>query len=548
MDKLRVAIVDLVTKAPTRSVYGRLMHANLASIMPQALGAWCEQEGHEVTYVCYTGFEDLVSEVPEDADVLFVGGFTQSAFLAYALSALARRRGAITVLGGPHARCYPDDAARHFDYVLGFTDRELVQRVLEERRPGRPRGRQLSAPRQPATLPGVRERWKFIRATMAKVPVGPRWVPMIGSLGCPYTCEFCIDSQVAYQPLAFDRLREDLRFLAEQMPRAYVGWHDPNFGVRFDEYMRVIEEAAPPGRISYAAESSLSLLSEQHVRRLSRAGFVAMLPGIESWYSLGGKSGTGRRQAMAKVEQVSGHVNMILRHIPYVQANFVLGLDCDAGPEPFELTKRFLDLTPGMFPGYSLLTAFGEAAPLNLELQRQGRVLPFPFRFLNNNKAMNVRPLHYGWVEFYDHVIDLTAYSFSPRSVRRRFAGTRSGWARSLNLVRALSSEGRGRLNFYRRLRQMLVTDREIRAFFEGETERIPAFYEETVRRDLGPLWELLPPGTLYHDPNAYLKKVSGGAHAIEPPAAVAAAAAASAAGAGAAATAVAQAGTATVD
>ena len=32
---------------------------------------------------------------------------------------------------------------------------------------------------------------------------------------------------------------------------------------------------------------------------------------------------------------------MILRYIPYVQTNFVLGLDCDDGPEPFELTKTF---------------------------------------------------------------------------------------------------------------------------------------------------------------------------------------------------------------
>ena len=31
--------------------------------------------------------------------------------------------GAITVIGGPHARCYPEDTARYFDYVLGFTDK-----------------------------------------------------------------------------------------------------------------------------------------------------------------------------------------------------------------------------------------------------------------------------------------------------------------------------------------------------------------------------------------------------------------------------------------
>ena len=42
-------------------------------------------------------------------------------------------------------------------------------------------------------------------------------VPMIGSLGCPYTCSFCIDSTVDYQPLGFEQLSEDLAFLLTKM-------------------------------------------------------------------------------------------------------------------------------------------------------------------------------------------------------------------------------------------------------------------------------------------------------------------------------------------
>src|SRR4030043_249987 len=97
MRKLRVAIIDLVTKAPTRTLYARVMNANLASIMPQVIAVWCEQEGHDVTLVCYTGVENLLEELPGDLDVLFVGAFTQSAQLAYALSNLFRRKGAVTV-------------------------------------------------------------------------------------------------------------------------------------------------------------------------------------------------------------------------------------------------------------------------------------------------------------------------------------------------------------------------------------------------------------------------------------------------------------------
>ncbi|MGH7504217.1 MAG: B12-binding domain-containing radical SAM protein, partial [Longimicrobiales bacterium] len=483
---------------------------SLASIMPQALAVWCEELGHDVSFVCYTGFEDLRAELPPEMDVLFIGAFTQAAQLAYAISALFRRRGAVTVLGGPHARCYPDDARKYFDYVLGFTDRSTIEDVLHDAAPHRPLGVQLGARTQPAHLPGIRERWKFIAPTLAKCPTKIKVVPIIGSLGCPYTCSFCIDSVVDYQPMSYDQIREDLRFVASKMKRPVVGWHDPNFGVRFDDFLGAIEDAVPPGTISFVAESSLSLLSEPKLKRLKATGFKAMLPGIESWYSLGNKAKTGRKQGIEKVDQVSDHVNQILQYIPYVQTNFVLGLDDDAGDEPFELTKRFLRSTPGAFPGYSLLTAFGEAAPLNLELQRAGRVLPFPFHFLNNHQAMNVRPLNYSWPELYDRLIDLSKFSFSWTTMAQRARGATPGFATWLNLVRGVSSEGFGRIRYHSEIRRLLDSDRGMRAFFEGESREIPAFYVDRVRRDLGPFFEFLPAGALEHDPEAYLAREGG--------------------------------------
>jgi len=503
MRRLRIGILDLVTKSPNPSLYGRVMNANLASIMPQVIGVWCEQAGHSVQFVCYTGMEDITRELAPDLDLLFIGAFTQSAQLAYALSHLFRQRGAVTVLGGPHARCYPEDAVQYFDYVLGFTDRAVVDAVLRDPVPERPRGRFLSAARQPDQLPGMQERWKFVEATLAKAPA-IRIVPMIGSLGCPYTCSFCIDSTVPYQPLGFDQLREDLRFIRTKFKNPIVAWHDPNFGVRFDDYLSAIEDAVPPGGMRHIAESSLSLLSEPNLQRLQRNGFQAILPGIESWYDLGNKSRT-RRTGEEKLRQVAEHVNLILRYIPYVQTNFVLGLDSDAGPEPFELTKRFIALCPAAFPAYSLLSAFGRAAPLNLAYQRAGRVLPFPFHFLNNNHAMNVRPLNYTWPEFYDHVVDVSAHSFSWKAIGRRLVATRTTIPRWMNFLRAVSSEGFGRIRYHRMIRRLLDTDRSVRDFIEGRTDQLPAFYEARVRRDLGPLYAYLPPGALRHDPNAYL-------------------------------------------
>jgi hypothetical protein len=506
LKKLKIGIIDLAAKGPTRALYARVMHANLASIMPQAVAVWCEEAGHDVTLTCYTGLENLLDEVPEDADLVIIGAFSQAAQLSYALSNLFRSRGAITVLGGPHARCYPEDAQKYFDYVLGFTDRRLIQDLLQNATRQRPIGVCLAAHGQPAELPGVRQRWKFIEATLAKAPV-LKVVPMIGSLGCPYTCSFCIDANVPYQPLGFPELKEDLKFLLTRMKSPNVGWHDPNFGVRFNDYLDAIEEADPGKRIKFIAESSLSLLSEPHLKRLRDAGFKALLPGIESWFDLGNKSKTGVATGEDKVRQVAEHVNLILRYIPYVQTNFVLGLDVDRGTEPFELTKRFTDLAPGAFPGYSLLSAFGRASALNLGYQRQNRVLPFPHHFLDNNQAMNVRPANYEWPEFYDNLIDLTEYSFSWPSIARRFRANREAIPSWMNVVRSISSEGFGRNRYHREIRRRLVRDPEFRPFFDGTSTRVPRFYLRRLERELGPLWQWLPAGGAQHDARAWLQE-----------------------------------------
>jgi hypothetical protein len=481
------------------------MNANFASIMPQVVGVWCEQEGHDVTLVCYTGLENLVDELPGGVDLVFICAFTEAAQTSYALSNLFRSRGAVTVLGGPHARCYPEDARKYFDYVVGFTDKKVIQEILHTSSPHRPFGVHLSARQQPSSLPGVRERWKFIEPTLRKAPI-IKMVPMIGSLGCPYTCSFCIDSVIPYQPLDFEIMKEDLSFLLTKFKRPLVGWHDPNFGVRFEDYMQAIEESAPPNSIDFIAESSLSILSEPHLKRLRRNGFGAMLPGIESWYTLGDKSKTGCLKGIEKVRQVSEHVNTIMRYIPYVQTNFVLGMDDDEGREPFELTKKFVDLTPGAFPAYSLLSAFGEAAPLNLDYQRAERVLPFPFHFLDNNHAMNVKPKNYSWEEFYGNVIDLGKHTFRTNAIIRRLRANKRLVPKWMNVVRAVSSEGSGRIRYNTEILRLLMSDVQFRRYFERETNQLPKFFEDQVRKDLGPLWDWLPHGALYHDPNAYLK------------------------------------------
>jgi hypothetical protein len=90
--------------------------------------------------------------------------------------------------------------------------------------------------------------------------------------------------------------------------------------------------------------------------------------------------------------------------------------------------------------------------------------------------------------------------------IYRRLRSNRTPIPKWLNVVRAISSEGFGRLKYNSTIRRLLDTDSAVRQFFDGETKVLPGFYEERIRRDLGPLWDMLPPGALFHDHSAYLK------------------------------------------
>jgi hypothetical protein len=79
-----------------------------------------------------------------------------------------------------------------------------------------------------------------------------------------------------------------------------------------------------------------------------------------------------------------------------------------------------------------------------------------------------------------------------------------------MNALRAVSTEGFGRLCYYREIRRRLDADRRFRPYFEQETTELPPFYVDLVRKDLGRLWDWLPEGGLFHDPYAYLKCQGG--------------------------------------
>ena len=484
--RLRITVLDLVGKGPGQRAFQRMMNANRAGIMPQAVAVWCEELGHAVQYACATGFDDLMAALDAECDLLFVAAHSRSAQVAYAVSNLFRRSGTVTVLGGPHACCYPEDAVRYFDYVLGFTDKALIDELLRSAESHRREGVWLSARQQPSVLPPLEQRWKFVAATLEKAPF-VKFVPMLSG-----------DDAAEESPLSAAQIRGDLKFLLEKVEKPIVAWHDSNFAVRFHDTMTAIEEGVPQGRMRFLAGGNLSVLASPNLERMQRNGFVGVLPEIAPWPAAANSD---------HVREIAAQANTILRYIPYVQANFTLGCDSDANEAPFDRTKEFIDLAPGVYPAFALLTAYGAAAPRNLDFQRAGRVVPVPFHFLDGSHAINVRPLNYSWDAFYANVEYLTGYAEAPARLAKRFFANRGWPTRLISLARTATSR---RAKFHGKMRRSLIDDQELRAFFDGRSTELPAFYRNRLQRQLGPLWEALPEGALMHDPNAYLKRSEG--------------------------------------
>jgi hypothetical protein len=496
MRERRALILELLVEGPGTGWYTRKVKIpNFSGVMSQAIAVWCEELGWMAELRTYTGEESPKELLAGDWDIVFVSAFTRASSTAYAIAATMRERGVPTVLGGPHARAWPTDAARYFDYVLGLTDREVVQQVLEERLRAKGDGVVLSAAEQPRALPRLRQRARFLGNALRKAHL-VHVVPILGSVGCPYACDFCSDAEVPYRPLPFDDLADDLRFAAANYPGATVFWMDPSFGVRFDAYLDLIERTVRPGILRFGAETTLSLLSPKNVERLAQAGFEALLPGIESWSSYHQKSGLRRLAGREKVAALSAKITAILERVAYVQANLVFGLDGEDVSEAFEHTAEFVARCPGAWPNLNLMTVFGDAAPLGRRMSASGRLLPVPFPLLDQKTCLNVRT-DFSLPMFYRGLADLSERIFGLEATRRRVAASPRWLTRIIHVFRAFGAEERRRIRWYRQVAGWLESDRAFRSFFEGDTTLVPQQLRQLAAARLGPFYDLLPDGAL---------------------------------------------------
>lgn len=488
----KIGVLELCTgpaTSPRQRVTNLLLKKQYISITPQAISVWCRQLGHQVYYDTYYGLGDPLKNVPSDLDIIFISVPTFLSALAYAIAKIYRMNGTRTVIGGPHAKAFSQDCARYFDLVVLDCDKSLIRDIIADQFAP---GSTISSRKPYDEPPTIEARLPEIKKS-AFIGGRQHWgssIPMLASVGCPYSCDFCTDWNVPYRALSSDRLAADLRFSGEHLSRTLLYFHDPNFAVRFDETVGVFESTPPHLRNKYLVESSLKILTPERLGRLRDTNCLGMAPGVESWNGYANKAGTGKATGSEKVDQVVDQLRTLREFVPYLQANLILGLDTDQGEEPFELTKEFLQRTPFVWPQINIPMVFG-GTPLFNTFQREGRILErVPFTFYHQ-PYLTVMLKHYDPVDYLQKMIEIHAYASSGQMLRRRWQASSQTVVAAGFTLRTLAMQS-GTLEMKETVTR-LQRDPHMRAFHAGETDTLPDFYATLYRRSLGRYAELMP-------------------------------------------------------
>jgi hypothetical protein len=142
-----------------------------------------------------------------------------------------------------------------------------------------------------------------------------------------------------------------------------------------------------------------------------------------------------------------------------------------------------------VWPTINIPTPFG-GTPLYENCLADDRILkkiPFAFYY---NPYLVIQLANYHPIEYYEHLIDISSLVCSKGMLMRRVRTQSRPAIRFVHGLRALSV--RQDLEEYRRIRTLLTTDAQFRAFHEGRSDVLPEFYHWQFERRLGHYAELL--------------------------------------------------------
>jgi radical SAM superfamily enzyme YgiQ (UPF0313 family) len=370
-------IVGIEPKAPGMHIFSQTHMPRLG--LPVLL-TMAEQMGHTGAIYC----EDIAPihwEDIEKADMILISSLTSTIVRAYSLIKKFREANprAPILMGGPHVTFLPEEALDNgADYVFRHeADASFVEFLNwwvdghEGRKLLNIRGMSFRlGDKYHHTPPPARVDLDTLPTPDLDLVYGlgkPDSIPLIGSRGCPFDCDFCSEISMfgrAYRFRSESKIIEDIKYYDRRYGKLDIFFADDNLGANKSRLERLCHEIVK-NRLTrpFSGQIRLDLAkSPETLKLLSRAGFERAFIGYESTNpktleAAGKKLGSS---------DMALYTRIIHKYDIEIHAMWVLGFDTDTLETIKENirasirwkleTSQFLILVP--IPGSALYERF----------------------------------------------------------------------------------------------------------------------------------------------------------------------------------------------
>jgi radical SAM superfamily enzyme YgiQ (UPF0313 family) len=291
-----------------------------------------------------------IVDLDSDADVIVLSFFSGFAPEAYRLATEYRKRGKITIAGGPHVTFAPEEALRFVDsVVIGEGEsvwEQIFQDVERDTLQSRYTGKAMPLTDIPTPRYDLLSPQFFVRRVVQ------------ATRGCPFTCSFCTVPTLnpGFRTRPMESVLNDIRYndFKWWWQRKLVWFWDDNLTAN-RPYIKELLRQMIPLRKWWLTQASMDITQDDELLDLMRdSGCIGIFFGIES-FGQASLADAGKRQN--KVAEYQSKIKKLHDRGIGVMAGFISGLDGDT-PESIRDMANQLEEIGVDVPFLSILTPF----------------------------------------------------------------------------------------------------------------------------------------------------------------------------------------------
>lgn len=373
--------------------------------------------------------DTLPGSLRDDFDLVCISSYTARIHQAYAIARNYKAKNILTVIGGPHVSCLPQEAAEHFDAVAIGEGETCWRDILDDAATGKLKtfygSLDASFNLNDAPMPAFE---------LLNKDSGYARITLETSRGCPHHCEFCASSVLLarkYKQKPMEKVLAEVDKIKQYWPRPFLELADDNTFVNRAYWMALLPELKKR-KVRWFAEADIRLGNDPELLELlAESGCKEVLIGFES-PSQSHLNGLELRADWKSRQQLDSReaVAMIQRYGIMVVGCFVFGLDSQAA-DIFDAVYDFVQDSCIYDVQMTFLTPF-PGTPLYDRLCREGRLLEenawdrctlFDVNFIPKN--MSVETLTQGFADLGSRLFDDTFTALRRQELRRKIIAFR---------------------------------------------------------------------------------------------------------------------------